>query len=135
MYRRYCELRDLKELTDTQVAEYCGFSKSTLSDWKSGKGTPKLDKIAKIAECLGVSIDFLATGKEPESAEFTKEAELLVKIRNDKQLFCAIEMYYTLTDRQRAHVLDLIAILSEAYHFPASERQHRVSAYDTTLQK
>ena len=112
MYERYCELRDLKNLTDTQVAEFCGFSKSTLSDWKSGKGTPKLDKIQKIAECLDVSIDYLATGKERKT-EFSKEQALLdLKISQDLKLKNSLEKYFSLSDKKKKQVIELIELLS-----------------------
>lgn len=113
MYERYCELRNLKNLTDTQVAEYCGFSKSTLSDWKSGKGTPKLDKIKKIAECLGVSIDYLATGKETFDKFSDENARLVAKIRNDVELSSALQIYFEFSDVKKKHVIELINLLSE----------------------
>lgn len=113
MYERYCELRNLKNLTDTQVAEYCGFSKSTLSDWKSRKGTPKLDKIQKIAECLGVSIDYLATGKETSDKFSDKNAHLVAKIRNDAELSSALQKYFEFSDVKKKHVIELINLLSE----------------------
>lgn len=113
MYERYCQLRDSKRLTDTQVAEYCGFSKSTLSDWKSGKGTPKLDKIQKIAECLGVSIDYLATGKESSDKYSDENARLVAKIRNDAELSSALQKYFGFSDVKKKHVIELINLLSE----------------------
>lgn len=113
MYERYCELRDMKGLTDTQVAEYCGFSKSTLSDWKSRKGTPKLDKISKIAECLDVSIDYLATGKETNYNFSDEAAHLASKILFDKELSYALEKLLNLNNVKKKHVIELINLLSE----------------------
>lgn len=113
MYERYCELKNLKGLTDTQVAEYCGFSKSTLSDWKSGKGTPKLDKIQKIAECLDVSIDYLATGKETNYNFSDEAAHLVSKILFDKELSDALEKLLNLNDVKKKHVIQTINLLSD----------------------
>lgn len=39
---------------------------STLTDWKAGRYTPKADKLQKIADFLGVSVEYLNTGKHPE---------------------------------------------------------------------
>ncbi len=34
------------------------------SDWKKGKSSPKAEKLQKIADYFGVSVDYLMTGKE-----------------------------------------------------------------------
>ena len=64
MYERYAELRDKKGVTDYKVAQECGIGRATLSEWKSGNYTPKIDKLRKIAEYFGVSVDYLMTGKD-----------------------------------------------------------------------
>ncbi len=78
------------------------------------KGTFPDDRLKLIAEYLGVSIDYLMTGEEPKLSNYPEQVELLVKIRNDKKLFSAIEKYYALSDRQKEHVLELIDLLVEA---------------------
>ena len=50
MYNRYVELRDSRGLTDYKVATDTGITKSTFSDWKSGRSKPKLDKLQKLAD-------------------------------------------------------------------------------------
>lgn len=58
MYERYVALRDKKGVTDYKVSEETGIVKSTFSDWKSGRSAPKLDKLKKIADYFGVSIEY-----------------------------------------------------------------------------
>lgn len=87
-----------------------GFGNAYISGLK--KGMFPSDRLKAIAEYLNVSDDYLITGEEP-SLEIPEQAELLVKIRNDKRLFNAIEKYYTLNDKQKEHVLDLIDLLGE----------------------
>ena len=41
-----------------KVALDLGFTKSLFSDWKSGKSMPKTDKLKKIADYFGVSIEY-----------------------------------------------------------------------------
>ena len=53
-YEKYAEIRDSKGLTDGKIAEMAGFGRSTFSDWKSGRSIPKIDKMQKIAEALGM---------------------------------------------------------------------------------
>lgn len=66
MYEIYCMLRDLRGLKDARVAEATGIGKSTFSDWKSGRSIPKQEKLQKIADFFGVSVEYLMTGKEKE---------------------------------------------------------------------
>lgn len=66
IYDRYCEIRNSKGLKDSNVAPGTGIGKSTFSDWKSGRSQPKQDKLQKIADFLGVSLEYLTTGKEKE---------------------------------------------------------------------
>ena len=56
-YAVYECLRNEREKTDYSVANELGFSPSTLSDWKAGLYTPKLDKIAAIANLFDVPIE------------------------------------------------------------------------------
>ena len=58
MYQKYVELRDQKGVTDYRVACETGITKSTFTDWKSGRSEPKLDKLQKIADYFGVGIDY-----------------------------------------------------------------------------
>lgn len=58
MYKKYVELRDSKGLTDYKVSLDTGITKSTFSDWKSGRSLPKLEKLSKIADYFGVTVDY-----------------------------------------------------------------------------
>ncbi len=113
MWEIFEKLCELKNVSAYRVAQDTGVTTATLSNWKSGKYTPKQDKMQKLADYFGVSVDYLMTGEEPKLTGFPEQAELLVKIRNDKRLFSAIEKYYALSDRQKEHVLDLIDLLGE----------------------
>lgn len=58
MYNRYTNLRDEKGVTDYRVSEETGITKSTFSDWKSGRSKPKVDKLKILADYFGVSIEY-----------------------------------------------------------------------------
>ena len=66
MYKVYERLRDEKGLTDASIASALGFSSTTLYDWRDGKYQPKLDKLIKIAEFFGVTIDAFINGESDE---------------------------------------------------------------------
>nr|DAN96903.1 MAG TPA: Repressor protein CI [Caudoviricetes sp.] len=72
MYEIYCKLRDERGVKDADVVKETGITKSTFSDWKNGRSKPKNDKLQKIADYFGVTLDYLTTGKESsEKKEIT----------------------------------------------------------------
>ena len=62
-YENYKALRDYFGVTDYKVAKETGVSPATLSSWKNGVYTPKVDKLLKIAGFFGVTLEQLI-GKE-----------------------------------------------------------------------
>lgn len=71
MYEIYCKIRDLKGFKDADVAKATGITKSTFSDWKSGRSKPKPEKLQKIADLFGVTMEYLATGVESNEKDLT----------------------------------------------------------------
>lgn len=53
------EIRREKNITQKQLAEKVGVDLSVISKYESGKITPPVDKLQKVAAALGVSIDAL----------------------------------------------------------------------------
>ena len=72
MYEIYCRLRDERGLKDADVVRETKITKSTFSDWKSGRSNPKQEKLQKIADFFGVTVDYLMTGKEKEEKKEEK---------------------------------------------------------------
>lgn len=64
MYKIYCDLRNAKGCRDSDVAKATNITKSTFSDWKNGRSEPKREKLVKIADYFGVSLEYLTTGKD-----------------------------------------------------------------------
>lgn len=60
MYEKYVKLRDSKKISDYKVSLDTGITKSTFTDWKTGRSKPKLDKLLKLAEYFGVPVDYFA---------------------------------------------------------------------------
>lgn len=56
MYEAYARLRDERGMTDYQVSQETGIAASTLSNWKTGKYTPKIDKMLLIAKLFNVTV-------------------------------------------------------------------------------
>lgn len=62
MYAKYAKLRDAKGINDANVSDATGIPRSTFTDWKNGRSTPKTEKLIKIADFFGVSLDELVRG-------------------------------------------------------------------------
>ena len=86
MYKKYVQLRDSLGVTDYRVASDTGIPKSTFSDWKNGRSTPKQDKLQKIADYFGVSVDFLITGKEETAVAQETHVDLKAEFNRIKKL-------------------------------------------------
>lgn len=73
-YEMFKKLCDRKGLTASDVSKATGVSGATLTSWKKGDYTPKLDKLQKIADYFQVSVDYLITGRDSkkESIEGTE---------------------------------------------------------------
>ena len=66
-YERYAAVRDAKGLTDYRVAASAEIVQSTFSDWKTNRSRPKIEKLSKIADALGVPIGDLITETDEET--------------------------------------------------------------------
>ena len=80
MYEIFEQLLSKHHVTPYKVAKATGVTTTTLTNWKQGKYTPKQDKLQKIADYFGVTLDYLMTGKE-EPKE--KAPELTAKDERD----------------------------------------------------
>lgn len=58
MYEKFAKLLDETNKTAYQVSKDTGVSTATLSCWKKGEYTPKVDKLKILADYFGVSIEY-----------------------------------------------------------------------------
>lgn len=66
MWEVFEQLCRERGVTPYRVGEETGIKGSTFYGWRTGKYTPKQDKLQKIADFFGVSLEYLQTGKEAE---------------------------------------------------------------------
>ena len=57
-YKKFETLLNSNNTTVYKVSKATGIAQSTFSDWKSGRSTPKADKLKKIAEHFGISLAY-----------------------------------------------------------------------------
>lgn len=67
-YEKFIKLVNENCTTCYRVSKDTGISQTVFSEWKSGKSCPKADKIKKLADYFGVSIEYFledTTEQEP----------------------------------------------------------------------
>ena len=75
MYKRFEELCKEKNVTPYKVAKDTGITTATLSNWKAGRYTPKIDKMARLAKYFNVSYSYLA-GRSDERVQKVTHIDL-----------------------------------------------------------
>lgn len=84
MYEIFDKLLKLNNVTAYKVSKETGIPYSALSEWKMGRSEPKRDKLEKIADYFGVSVDFLI-GRDTEM-------ELGIRFSSDEEAKVYIEI-------------------------------------------
>ena len=69
MYESYAIIRDRRGWKDAEVARATEISKSVFSEWKSGRSTPKIDKLYRIARVLRCNVEDFYIDFTPEAAK------------------------------------------------------------------
>lgn len=83
VYEKFQMLLDKTNKTAYQVAKETGVSTATLSNWKNGNYIPKTDKLKKIADYFGITVDELIS---EETGDDTPRVHLTVqKITEDEE--------------------------------------------------
>jgi len=57
-YKKFAELLSKTNKTTCRVATDTGITRSTFSDWKSGRSRPKVGKVKILADYFGVSLEY-----------------------------------------------------------------------------
>ena len=103
MYSVFEVLCQKKGVTPSAVALACGFAPSVVSRWKSGVSTPKADKLQKIADYFGVSLQFLMTGEGEAEIRIPAERVAADVARMLHENPVLIEMIYDFADIDMEH--------------------------------
>lgn len=91
-----------RNITQKDFANNIDVNEKTVSAWKKNNSLPPADKLSNISDCLGVSLDFLLTGKEKSPSLPDDEQELL-------------NYYKKLPEREQVKLISRAETLSEIY--------------------
>lgn len=64
MYKKFAYLLEQSDKTAYQVSKETGIAQSCLSDWKTGRSKPKLDKLLVLAKYFDVPVEYFAEDAE-----------------------------------------------------------------------
>ena len=70
-------LRAEKHLSQGDLAEALAVSRQSVSKWETDSSVPDLDKLVKLSQLFGVSLDELVTGEEPQLQAETPQQALV----------------------------------------------------------
>jgi transcriptional regulator with XRE-family HTH domain len=112
-YEIFSKLLHERNLTAYQVYKATGVPQSTLSDWKKGRYRPNAEKLLKIANFLGVTVEYLLTGDE-EKRDFVNNnpelTEYLTQLRDREDM----RMLFSLAkDADREDVMQAVHLIEE----------------------
>lgn len=110
------ELREERQLTQTEVAKAIGVDKSYVSGWENNRGNPSLESVVAISKFFGVSLDYLIFENIPregveaindfELYEYFRKSEALPKDAKQaiKELVDAVVLKYKISEMPEAKI-------------------------------
>ena len=72
---RIIELRTDRGLSQLELAEAMEVSRQSVSKWETGASTPDLDKLVKLADYFGLTLDQLVKGEAPKKEGVQEEPQ------------------------------------------------------------
>ena len=81
--QRIYELRTQKDLSQGDLAEALDVSRQSISKWETGSSVPELDKLIKLSQLFGVTLDELILDKQPEAAPPPPEPQIIYVERQE----------------------------------------------------
>jgi transcriptional regulator with XRE-family HTH domain len=100
--RRIKERRKTLGLTQQQLAESLGVTPQHISVIEQDKRSPSLSSLARMAEQLGVTVDFLVVGKEGTiiSVITAIKADKRLNLKTKRALITLVEELYKISPAQ-----------------------------------
>lgn len=91
--KRIKDLLDLKNMSQRELSEIVGCTEVSISRYISEERNPRSDLLAKIADALGVSMEYLAGTKNNEDESNKSVKELKESIIKNKKDASVLEVY------------------------------------------
>ncbi len=117
-----------RKVSQKQLSEAIGFSSGNISDWKTGRSSPGIDALLKIADYFNVSVDYLLG----IDTKYNKDV-LTVELSDDKKRL--LEMYDMLTDMEKGEILGELKVLTHSKYIavPVAARHDSGKTYTESM--
>ena len=117
MYYKFKALLEKNGVSAYKVAKDLGFSQSLFPEWKSGKSTPKQDKIQKIADYFGVPITYFY-GHDNLDVDFATPDGVILsvaqgKVEDVETTKRLLNYFLALSKKDQSMVMDFVERLSQ----------------------
>ena len=114
MYEIFEELCRKRGVTAYRVCRELGLGTSVTSNWKAGRYRPKADKLQRIADYFGVSIEYLLTGHDTgTTSDLCMGSDTLPTLTETE--LDLIRMFRMTDDRGRATITTLLSFECSRY--------------------
>lgn len=90
-----------KKISQKEFALQIGLNEKTVSAWKKNNSLPPADKLFEISNYLGLSLNYLLTGKEPELSDKQQQLLSLFNQLSDENQIKIVERIETLLELQK----------------------------------
>lgn len=101
---RITKARENLRITRFEVADSMCLSKSIIGKWERGESNPSIAHLIKLAEVLGVSFEWLATGKENQTLDNEVLDETMQNIKIN-------EILSNFNKQQKHHLLNFLDLV------------------------
>ena len=102
-YEIFENLLKRDQTTVYRVAKATGISATTFTDWKNGRSAPKADKLKRVADYFGVSLEYMLGLEEPAYGATEQRVPIIGEIRAGSPIITD----QTLLGYERAEVSDV----------------------------
>lgn len=99
-YENFEKIINAKGISAYKVSKETGVSTVTLSNWKSGKYTPKADKLQAICDYLEVDMGMIIEAQKKDNAPKPENAIEHIQL---------ISLYEKLTEEQKQAILTIMS--------------------------
>lgn len=104
LFERIEELRNSKGISQGKLEKELGFSNGSISKWKNS--TPNPERLKKLADYFGVSVEYLMTGEETSGYYLNEEtAKMAQEMFEDPDMRSLFDMKKNMPpERFKAHM-------------------------------
>lgn len=111
---RYERILSTRGIPKMEFYKMCGFTDAAVSQWRRGKNTPSMKTIQAIADCLGVTAEYLLTGAEQEEKPLINDDEELTEYLEELKSRPEKRMLFSVTkNATKAQIEAIVKMIEE----------------------